>query len=303
LAEGTNDPAELMTAHGAVGLELYMSGEFARALDHFKEAGPHLDWSRTKPFGVFYPCFGAWALWALGYSDQAVKWSREALAAAEALSRPELLANALVLNATLYMFIRDPRMALQCAEAAIAAATEQGFPFETANANFDRGWALAHGGQLEEGIAEMRRAKAAFKTSGFVRARFYGLLAEVCGKTDGPEPALKAIAEGMAAMVAIGEISYEPELRRLEGELLIMQRAANAAEAERCLRTAIEVARRQGGKSLELRATVSLARLLRDTDRRDEARTMLAEIYNWFTEGFDTADLKDAKALLDELSA
>jgi len=139
LAERTNDSTELMTAHGAVGLEFYVRGEFVGALNHLQKAGPHLDWSRTSSFGVFYPSFGAWALWALGYADQAVKWSRAALAAAEALSRPELIANALVINAGLHVFMRDARMARQSAEAAIATATEHGLPFEMANASFLRG--------------------------------------------------------------------------------------------------------------------------------------------------------------------
>jgi predicted ATPase len=107
----------------------------------------------------------------------------------------------------------------------------------------------------------------------------------------------------MALTERTGERMYEAELHRVKGELLLMHDAANCPEAERCFRTAIEVARRQAGKSLELRATVSLARLLAAQMRRDEARAMLAEIYCWFTEGFDTADLKDAKALLDELAA
>jgi predicted ATPase len=95
---------------------------------------------------------------------------------------------------------------------------------------------------------------------------------------------------------------YEAELHRLRGELLLMRSDADREGAERCFRKAIDIARRQRAKSWELRATTSLARLLRDTDRRDEARSMLAEIYNWFTEGFDTRDLKEAKTLLDELS-
>src|SRR5262249_16433359 len=138
---------------------------------------------------------------------------------------------------------------------------------------------------------------------GFARPRFFALRAEACAKTDGPMAALKVVTEGMALGVAIEERSYEAELYRLKGELLLMQGAPNAAEAEHLLRAAIEIARRQSGRALELRATVSLARLLRDTNRRGEAHAMLADIYNWFTEGFDTADLKDAKALLDELGA
>jgi len=301
LAERANDPIKLISAHGAVGLELFANGELAAALSHFQQASPSLDWSRTGSF-VFYPCIGPWALWALGYSDQALKWSRESLAAVQALSRPELLANALGMTATLHMFMHDPRMARQRAEAAIAMSTEHGFPFELAYGSFSRGWALACEDHLEEGATEMRRAKADLDAQGFVRARLFAFLAEAEAKTDGPGTGLELLAEGLDLVPVIGDRNYEAELHRLKGELLQMQDAGNTAEAERCFRSAIEVARGQGGKALELRAITSLARLLRDTNRRDEARRMLAEIYNWFTEGFDTADLKGAKALLDQLS-
>jgi predicted ATPase len=112
---------------------------------------------------------------------------------------------------------------------------------------------------------------------------------------------LRAIDEGFKFIERTGQRYYEAELHRLKGELLLAQNSSNA-QAQECFRTAIDVARRQHAKSWELRATTSLVRLLRDTERRDEARAMLAEIYNWFTEGFDTADLKDAKALLDQLA-
>jgi len=149
----------------------------------------------------------------------------------------------------------------------------------------------------------MHRAQAAFETLGFVRARTYALLAEACGRTDDSSVGLKTVSEDMSLMAAVEDRSHDADLRRIKGELLMMQGAESATEAERCFRTGIEVARAQKGKSLELRATVSLARLLAKQGRRDDGRVMLAEIYDWFTEGFDTADLKDAKSLLDELSA
>jgi predicted ATPase len=201
------------------------------------------------------------------------------------------------------MYLRDPRMAQERAEAAIAIATEHGFPFELAFGTLARGWALAQQNHLKEGIAEMRRAVGAGEETGFAaRPRWFAFIAEACAKSEGPGMGLKVLAEGMALIEHSGERMYEAELHRIKGELLLMRDAANGPEAEHCFRTAIEVARRQAGKSLELRATVSLARLLQKEGRRDEAHTMLADIYGWFTEGFDTADLKDAKALLDELS-
>ena len=127
-------------------------------------------------------------------------------------------------------------------------------------------------------------------------------MAEAYRKVGRTEPGLDALNEAVNLVDKTGTRCYEAELYRLKGELLLMQNAMNVAQAENSFQQAIELARKQSAKSWELRATTSLARLLRDTGRRDEARAMLAEIYDWFTEGFDTADLKDAKALLDELS-
>ena len=121
-------------------------------------------------------------------------------------------------------------------------------------------------------------------------------------KADRFDDALKAVTEALAAADVQEERYYEPEIHRLKGELLLRQGGSNAADAQNCFERAVEIARKQSAKSLELRATTSLVRLLASQGRRDQARTMLADIYNWFTEGFDTADLKDAKALLDELS-
>jgi class 3 adenylate cyclase/tetratricopeptide (TPR) repeat protein len=304
LTASTDEPAKLMTAHAVVGLVLFQRGEFAAARDHLEHASPRFNFGQSNFIGAFYPCFGAWALWVLGYADQALEWSREALALAEELSEPALLANALCLTAVLHMYSRDPRMARQRAEAAIAITTEHGFPLELSFATFLHGWALAEEGHLRKGIDEMRGAVTGGQATGFgARPRGLAALAKACGRSESPVIGLKLLVEGMALIETTGERMYEAELNRLKGELLMMQDVGNSVEAERCFHTAIEVARRQGGKSLELRATTSLARLLTNLGRRDEARAMLAEIYHWFTEGFDTADLKDAKALLEELSA
>ena len=202
------------------------------------------------------------------------------------------------------MFLRDPRTAQARAEAAIAIASEHGLPFELAYGTFARGWALANQGHMEEGVAEMRRAAGASEESGYAtRPRWFVFLAEACARSEGPDVGLEVLAEGMALTERTGERMYEAELYRVKGELLLVQDSANTLEAEHSFRTAIEVARCQAGKSLELRATMSLAQLLDKQGKREEARTMLADIYGWFTEGFDTADLKDAKALLDELSS
>jgi predicted ATPase len=190
------------------------------------------------------------------------------------------------------------------AEGLIALSHEQGFTFRWAQGVTLLGWALVKQERKEEGIAQIRQGLAATRASGaeLWPPHFFALLAEACGEAGQADEGLTAITEALDLTSSTGHAFYETELFRLKGELLLMQSDSHAAQAESCFQSAIEVALRQCAKSWELRATVSLARLLRDTDRRDEARAMLAEIYNWFTEGFDTADLKEAKALLEELA-
>jgi predicted ATPase len=173
-----------------------------------------------------------------------------------------------------------------------------------AQANITRGWAIAEQVHVEEGIAQIQEGLTAFRAIGteLLRPHALCLLAEACKETGRLDDGLSALAEALAAAEEHEIREYEPETHRLGGELLLRQDQSNAAQAQSCFQRAIETARKQNAKSWELRATMSLARLLAKQGRRDEARTMLAEIYNWFTEGFDTADLKDAKTLIDELS-
>jgi class 3 adenylate cyclase/tetratricopeptide (TPR) repeat protein len=302
LAERANEPAKLMVAHGALGLSLLMDGDFLSARDHLEQASPSLDWRQTPYFGIFYPCFGAWSLWVLGHVEQAIKWSDAVLDSAEGLSQPASLANALALTTQLHMFLRDPGMTQKRADAAIAIASEYGIAFDLAYGTFARGWALAEQGHPDQGLADMRSAVAALKATGFgMRPRWAAYLAQPCARSMGPDEGLRLLAEGFALVSTSGYRWFEAELHRLKGELLLMREAGDTVEPERCFRTAIEISRRGSARSWELRAATSLARLLRDTKRRDEGRAILAEIYDWFTEGFDTADLKDARALLDEL--
>jgi predicted ATPase len=162
-----------------------------------------------------------------------------------------------------------------------------------------RGAAIAEQGRNEEEIAQMQEGIAALRAAG-PRPQFLRFLAKACIEKGRFDDALSALAEASAA---VEFRDHEPELHRLKGELLLKQNNSSAAEAESCFRRAIEIARNQSAKSWELRATMSLARLLAKQRHRNEARAMLADIYNWFTEGFDTADLIDAKALLDELNS
>jgi predicted ATPase len=165
------------------------------------------------------------------------------------------------------------------------------------------GWAQAMAGDLDGGIAQMRHHLTDLRTTGLELLNEYilALIATALSRTGRFDEGLRTINEAFPIIERTGARWYEAEVHRLKGELLLAQDASNAAQAEKSFRTAIDISRKQSARSWELRATISLARLLRDTGQRDEARAMLAEIYGWFTEGFDTADLRDAKALLDDL--
>jgi predicted ATPase len=175
-------------------------------------------------------------------------------------------------------------------------------PFYLARANFLDGWVMAATGRPSEGIERMRRAIADPTASGLAIDVMISALGDVCCKNRKVEEGLAIVAEGLRQVDLTGYRVTEAELHRLKGELLLIEDPASKKEAEHYFCTAIDVARRQGARIFELRATVSLARLLASQGRRDEACTMLAQVYNWFTEGFDTTDLKEAKELLQELN-
>jgi len=166
-----------------------------------------------------------------------------------------------------------------------------------------RGWALAYQGQAQEGSEQITQGLSAFRATGAEQLRPYclSLLAEMHGIRGEPEEGLALLTEALTLVDKTGERWYEAELHRLKGEFLLQQSSDNHAEAESCFHYALEVARTQQAKSFELRTATSLARLWQQQGKRQEAHDLLAPVYNWFTEGFDTADLQDAKALLDEL--
>jgi predicted ATPase len=224
---------------------------------------------------------------------------------AQTLSHPFSLAFAVYFFAVIHQYRRETRAAKETAEGAIALCAQHGLlPDFLAYATSLRGWAMAEQGSNEAGIAEIQGGLAAFHATGaeLRRPYFLTLLAGARMETGRLGDALSALTEALAAADEHENHYYQAETHRLKGELLLRHSDSNAAEAQNCFQRAVEIARRQSAKSLELRATMSLARLLAKQGRRGEGHAMLAEIYSWFTEGFDTRDLKDAKALLDELS-
>ncbi len=185
----------------------------------------------------------------------------------------------------------------------MALCTEQGFPFWLAMCTMLRGWALTEQGEMEEGMTQLRQGLAAWQATGtaILRPYWLALLAEAYGKVGQVEEGLSLLAEGLELVDKTEEHSHEAELYRLKGELLLARAAEHGTEAETCFRQALSIARHQQAKSWELRAAMSLARLWQSQDKRQDGYDLLALVYGWFTEGFDTADLQDAKALLNEL--
>ena len=200
---------------------------------------------------------------------------------------------------------REAHLAYERAEAAIAICTEQKFAYYLGWAMIIKGWALATQGGCEEGIATIHQGLDTLRATGAKRSLPYylALLADIYEQNGQTEEGLRVLAEAFAEAQNIGEPWWEAELHRLKGALLMAPSMNNFTEAEVCFRQALDIARRQQSKSLELRTATSLSRLWRQQEKQEEAHRLLAEVYGWFTEGFDTADLQEAKGLLNELGA
>jgi class 3 adenylate cyclase/predicted ATPase len=313
LAQQVQDPALLLEAHHALWPTLVYLGELAAARGHLEQGMALYDPQQHRSHASLYSghdtgvcCQGylAWTLWALGYPDQALKTSDHACTLARELGHPSSLAGSHSSAAVLHQFRREGQAVQERAETSIALATEQGDAERLARGMILRGWALFAQGQETAGIGQMRQGLSALQAIGdeVRRPLFLALLAEAYGAIGQIDEGLHVLAEALAAVEHTGGRFHEAELYRLKGELLLQQSAALWGEAEESLQQALDVARRQQAKSLELRATMSLSRLWQRQGKRTEAYELLAPIYSWFTEGFDTADLQEAKALLDELS-
>jgi len=312
IAQQAQDAAMLVAAHRALGATLFQLGAVACAQTHCAQGIALYDpkQHRASAFlygedaGVVCHSLAAWTLWYLGYPDQGLARNDEAVTLAQQSAYPFCLSFALSFAAGFHQLRREGHTAQEYTEASISVATDQGFPFWRARGSFLRGWTLAHQGQAQEGIEQIHQGLIAFRATGAELWRPYWLmlLAEAHGIQGEPEAGLTVLTEALALVDTTSERWYEAELHRLKGELLLQQSLDNHTEAEACFLQAIAIAQKQSAKSWELRAATSLARLWQQQGKRQEAHDLLAPVYHWFTEGFDTADLQEAKALREALT-
>lgn len=312
LAEKVQDPALVMQARRALGTTLFYLGELAAARAQLEQAIALYDPRQHKSHAFVYGLepgvqglgYIAMDLWLLGYPDQALARSQEALDLARAPSHPPNLADALVYAAEVRLFRREAQPVCDMAQALIALATDYGLPYGLAYGNILSGWVLAEQGRAAEGIAVIRRSLEAYRATGteLWRPRLLALLAGACAKAGQAKAGLAALDEALASVASTEECVCEAELHRLKGELTLLAAGGEGdggeREAEACFLQAVATANRQGARSLALRAVVALSRLWQRQGRKAEARKMLADCHGTFTEGFDTADLREASALL-----
>ena len=308
-----DDPTLRLIAHDVLGDTLYWLGEFPRALEHLEHgiALYRIEEHRALAHqhagydpGVACRMFSAYALWYLGYPDRALRRAEDAIALARELAQTFSMSLAVQFGAIVHQLRREAPLAKAYAETVVSLSTEQMNMFVLGCGLVEQGWATGQEGKADEGLALILRGMDVCRSAGSVLEfpHPWASLAETYREGGRIDKALEAIAEGLNQAQATSARFNEAELYRLRGELLLADAGSGAEEAERCFQQALEIARRQSAKSLELRAATSLSRLLEREGRREDARRLLAEVYAWFTEGFDTADLKDARTLLDALA-
>jgi class 3 adenylate cyclase/tetratricopeptide (TPR) repeat protein len=307
VAERFGDATRLVWAHVALGNPLYYQGKLEQAHAHFRQSrdlfDPGMqfrDWPGTHP-GVVCQIYLMRISWMLGYPDRSLAELRAAVRSAEALGHPLTLAQTLCDAAQVHIFRREASAVADCAGRALRICEEQRIAQFHATALVPNGWALCASGESEEGLAQIGQTLDSYG-AGTYQHLFLAFQADAQLAIGKPEEALASVAAGLKAVENTGGAPAEAELYRLKGEALLAG-AGKVSEAEAAMQRGLDTARRQNAKSWELRCGMSLARLRRQQGRPQEAAALLAPIYGWFTEGFDTADLKEAKTLLDELGA
>jgi predicted ATPase len=328
MAQRLQDPALLLEAHHLLGGPLFALGELTSAHVHLKQCialyDPHQHRSHAFLYGhdprVCCLCTEAHALWLLGYPDQALKSLQDALTFAQELAHTFSLGLALTYAAGLHQLRREVQATHRRAASLIELSREQGFPIWLPLGTAAQGWVLAEQGHVEEGIAKLRQGIDAYRATQAEMGQPGRLcqLAVAYGKAGQVKEGLTVLTEAWEVISRTGECIGEAELYRLKGTLTLQKSEVRSpgsevttgpassvqnpeAEAEECFLRAIDIAQRQQAKSWELRASTSLARLWQQQGKRAEAHKLLSDVYTWFTEGFDTKDLQEAKALLTAL--
>jgi predicted ATPase len=310
LAECQADPTHRMAAYAALGQTLLGFGDYAAAWTHLEQGIAFIDQTTQQTLILRHGeapgvrCLGVAAdtLWCLGYPAQAMQRSQEALALAQA--HPYSLATAEGSAIYQHAYRREAQAVQVQADALLTLATAQQFPQFMAHATFWQGWLLAVQGQVVAGLAQMHQGVAAIVATGQRVAwpRYLVMLAEAAGHAGQVVEGLRLLAEALTALEESKRGQLLAEAHRVQGELLLRQVVPDASQAEACFQQALALARRQQAKSWELRAAMSLSRLWQQRGKHQEARELLAPVYDWFTEGFATADLQEAKELLEELA-
>jgi tetratricopeptide (TPR) repeat protein len=305
VAERLGDAARLVGAHIALGHTLFVQGKLEPALAHLRQSfelfDPNMqfpDWPGGHP-AVQCHIFPMLISWMLGYPDRSLNELRAAVGSAETLGRPFTLAQTLCWAAFVHIFRREPSAVADYAERALRIAEEQRMAHWRAVALCTNGWALGASGESQKGLAQIEQGLDSYGV-GASQDILLVLQADAQLASGKPAAALASVAAGLEAVEKMGGAPLEAELHRLKGEALLAG-AGTLSEAEAAIEQGIDVARRQNAKSWELRGATSLARLHRQQGRKEEAVVLLAPIYGWFTEGFDTADLQTARTVLDGL--
>lgn len=311
LAQRLADPTLLLAAYQALGSTCYFLGEFVLARTYL-EQGLACYNTHAEAATVFYVsiapavyclAFAAQTLWALGYPDQALRYSQEASTLAEALAHPQSVAFAQYYAARMHMLRRELGPTIACTEAALALTAAQQFPYYHGLAFFLRGWALVREGQTQAGVAQMHSGfqEALATGAALIQPLFLTLFAEVAGAAGDLAEAHRLLTEVEGIVAVSAQHFYTAEVARLRGTFFLQQAKPDVLQATTAFQQALHLARQQQAKSWELRAAMALARLWDQQGKRVEAYHLLAEVYEWFTEGFDIADLQEAKALYQTL--
>jgi tetratricopeptide (TPR) repeat protein len=309
LAPDLHDTALMQEGYTDLGLIAYYRGDLVAAQAHLEHSLRLHDTPRPSTIlfphgyesGVRHGFYGMMVLWLLGYADQAEQWKQDFLARAQQVEHTPSQASAQLFTSLLTQHLRDVTATQAYTEATLDLAATHGFEHRMIQGRMMRGWVLAMQGDAATGVAHIQQGLEALQSihQKLYRPYYLSLLAEAYAQAAQFEAGLAALAEALALVEMTEERWWEAELHRLKGELLLRLPLPDIPQATSCFHQALGVARRQQAKSLELRAALSLSRLWQQQGKQDQVRQLLTEVYSWFTEGFETSDLQEARAWLE----